>query len=153
MCKTHPRPWIPYVAVVFIWSLRFAKAVKWVNNCCLTPCEKLFSYIMERTSYILMRWCPLYISLLKQQSAGRHITPSGHIILILSQLVFLLLLLNIVCLAGKQQIPIYSLTRLRLEPMVYVTQGKHAYHINTTNAFLKHGFYIVAVVHIVNHYF
>jgi len=40
-------------------------------------------------------------SSLKQQSAGRHVAPLGHIILIPSQP-----LLNAVCLAEKQQIPI-----------------------------------------------
>ena len=46
---------------------------------------------------------------LKQQSAGRHVAPLGHIILIPSQPVFALLL-NVACLAEKQQIQIlYSL--------------------------------------------
>jgi hypothetical protein len=42
-------------------------------------------------------------SSLKQQSAGRHVAPLGHIILVLSQPVFLR---NAACLAEKQQIPI-----------------------------------------------
>jgi hypothetical protein len=47
-------------------------------------------------------------SSLKQQSAGRHVAPLGHIILISNQ--SLLFLLNAACLAEKQQIPIlYSL--------------------------------------------
>jgi hypothetical protein len=41
-------------------------------------------------------------SSLKQQSAGRHVAPLGHIILIPSQPVFLL---NAACVAEKQQIP------------------------------------------------
>ena len=44
-------------------------------------------------------------SSLKQQSMGRHVAPPAHIILIPSQPV-LLFLLNVVCLAEKQQIPI-----------------------------------------------
>ena len=43
------------------------------------------------------------INYLKQQSAGRHVAPLGHIILVLSQPVFLR---NAACLAEKQQIPI-----------------------------------------------
>ena len=65
----------------------------------------MFSYIMVRTSYILMRWwwhddevhfvldqhaeLDFYsASSLKQQSAGRHVAPLVHIILIPSQPVF-----------------------------------------------------------------
>jgi hypothetical protein len=44
-------------------------------------------------------------SSLKQQSAGRHVAPLGQIILILSQPA-VLFLLNVVCIAEKQQIPI-----------------------------------------------
>jgi hypothetical protein len=42
----------------------------------------------------------------------------------------LLFLLNAVCLAEKQQIPIlvFGLTRTGLEPMIYHTQGEHANH-------------------------
>jgi hypothetical protein len=42
----------------------------------------------------------------KQQSAGRHVAPLGHIILIPSQPIFALFLLNAACLAEKQQIQI-----------------------------------------------
>ena len=52
-----------------------------------------FSYVMKRTSYILMRgWCPLCTNSLKQQSAGRHVSPFGYVILIPSQPVFALTL-------------------------------------------------------------
>jgi hypothetical protein len=44
-------------------------------------------------------------SSLKQQSADRYVSPLGHIILILSQPA-VLFLLNVVCIAEKQQIPI-----------------------------------------------
>jgi hypothetical protein len=30
--------------------------VNWVSDCCLTPTQHLFSYIMARTSYFSMRW-------------------------------------------------------------------------------------------------
>jgi hypothetical protein len=43
---------------------------------------------------------------LKQQSVGSHSSALGHIILIPSQPVFAFLLLNGVCLAEKQQIPL-----------------------------------------------
>ena len=46
------------------------------------------------------------VSSLKQQSVGRRVTLLGHIILIPSQPVFSLFLLNAACLAEKQQIPI-----------------------------------------------
>ena len=45
-------------------------------------------------------------SLLKQQSAGRHVAPLWHIILIPSQPTSLLFLLNAAYLAENQQIPI-----------------------------------------------
>jgi hypothetical protein len=49
-------------------------------------------------------------SSLKQQSAGKHVAPLGHIILIPSHPVFAFFLLNAACLAKKQHIPmLYSL--------------------------------------------
>jgi len=67
----------------------------------LTPIQQFFSYIMARTSYyqwdddevrfILDQHAELDFysaSSLKQQSAGRHIAPLGHIILVPSQPVF-----------------------------------------------------------------
>ena len=56
-------------------------------------------------------------SSLKQQSAGRHVAPLRHIILIPSQQVF-------------------GLTRLGLQPMIYHTGGEHANHY-TTDAVCK----------------
>ena len=86
---------------------------QWVNDCCLTSTQQFFSYIMARTSSFSMklRWDPLCsrptrlvlffivaaISL-KQQSAGRHVAPLGHINLIPSQPVFAL---NVESLAEK----------------------------------------------------
>jgi hypothetical protein len=46
------------------------------------------------------------VSSLKQQSVGRRVTLLGHIILIPSQPVFSLFLLNAACLVEKQQISI-----------------------------------------------
>jgi len=70
-----------------------------VNDCCLTPIQQFFSYIIARTSYddevrfVLDQHAELDFhsaSSLKQQSAGRHVPPLGHIILIPSQPVFAL---------------------------------------------------------------
>jgi hypothetical protein len=70
----------------------------WVSDYCLTPNEQFFSYIMARKSYIqwddddvrsvLDQHAELdfdIASSLKQQSAGRHVAPLAHIILIPSQ--------------------------------------------------------------------
>ena len=70
----------------------------------LTPFQQFISYIMTRTSYfqwddddevcfVLDQYAELDFysaSSLKQQSAGRHVAPLGHIILILSQPIFAL---------------------------------------------------------------
>ena len=53
---------------------------EWASDCFLMPIQQFFNYIMARTS----------ASLLKQQSAGRHVAPHEHIILIPSQSVFAL---------------------------------------------------------------
>jgi hypothetical protein len=67
------------------------------------PIQQFFNYIMARTSYflwdvdevrfVLDQYAELDFysaSSLKQQSAGRHVAPLGHIILIPSQPVFAL---------------------------------------------------------------
>ena len=70
-----------------------------VSDCCLMPIQQFFSYIMARTwvnfqwdddevRFVLDQHAKLDFysaSSLKQQSAGRHIAPLGHINLILSQ--------------------------------------------------------------------
>ena len=71
----------------------------------LTPFQQFISYIMARTSYFQwdddddeVRFVPdqyaeldfYSASSLKQQSAGRHVAPLRHIILILSQPIFAL---------------------------------------------------------------
>ena len=70
---------------------------EWVSDCCLTPSEQSFSYIMTRTNYIwwdnirfVLDQHAYIVSSLKQQSTGRHVTPLGHVILIQSQPVFVL---------------------------------------------------------------
>jgi hypothetical protein len=74
---------------------------------------------------------------MKQQSAGRHIAPLGHIILIPSQPIFLL---YAACFAEKKQIPIFfsfGLTRLGLELAIYRTRGEHSNHYTTDAVFNK----------------
>jgi len=63
-----------------------------LSDCCLMPSEQYFSYTVARTSCLLMKWyrlCtrPTHLgfnsaSSLKQHSAGIHVVPLGHIILI-----------------------------------------------------------------------
>jgi hypothetical protein len=72
-------------------------------------------------------------SSLKQQSAGRHVAPLGHIILILSQPVFALSPYCCV-LSGEAtntNFIVFGLIRLGLEPMIYRTRGEHANHYPT----------------------
>jgi len=40
--------------MLLYWCIRVSEGV---NDCCLTPNEQFFSYIMVRTSYISMIWC------------------------------------------------------------------------------------------------
>ena len=65
-----------------------------------------------------------------KQSAGKHVAPLGHIILIPSQTV---VLFNAACLAEKQQIPffVFGLTQPVLEPTIHRTRGEHANHYAT----------------------
>jgi hypothetical protein len=89
-----------------------------VSECCLTPIQQ-FSAISWREQVnfrrdddevrlVLDQHAELDFyrdSSLKQQSAGRHVAPLGHIILIPIQSVFAPSP-NATCLAEKQQIPI-----------------------------------------------
>jgi hypothetical protein len=71
-------------------------------------------------------------SSLKQQSAGKYVTNLDTLFWFCANL-SLLLLLNAVCLAEKQQIPIlwvFILTLPGLEPMIYCTRGEHATNAN-----------------------
>ena len=82
-------------------------------------------------------------SSLKQQSAGKHVAPLGHIIRIPSQP--LLFLLNAACLTEKQIVPIlvFGLTRPRLEPTIYHTRGEHPNHYATNAVDLRDKIFIV----------
>ena len=77
-------------------------------------------------------------SSLKQQSAGRHVAPLWHIILILSQTVFALY--SQCCMLSREAINtnfiVFGLMRQRFKPTIYDTQGQHANHY-TTDAVLK----------------
>ena len=67
-------------------------------------------------------------SSLKQQFAGRHIAPLGHIILIPSQPVCYCVLSGE---ATNTNFKVFGLTRPGLEPTIYRTRGEHANHYAT----------------------
>ena len=67
-------------------------------------------------------------SSLKQQSAGRHVAPLWHIILIPSQPVFALSLSRA---ATNTNFIVFGLTWRDLEPTIYRTRGEHANHYAT----------------------
>ena len=80
-------------------SINWIKLYEEVSDCCLTPTQQFFSYIMERTSFNgMMMTSALYyyntsswifiVLELTQQSAGRHVATLGNIFLIPRQLVF-----------------------------------------------------------------
>ena len=72
-------------------------------------------------------------SSLKQQSAGRHVAPLGHIILILSQPVFALIPSCFILSeeATHTNFIVFGLTRPEHEPTIYRTRGEHANHYTT----------------------
>ena len=87
----------------YAYVLGLSCVSEWVSDYCLTPTQQFVSYIMVRTSYfqwndddirfVLDQHAELDFysaSSLKQQSAGRHVTPLGHIILNPSHPVFAL---------------------------------------------------------------
>ena len=99
-----------------------------MTDCCLTPIQQFVSYIMARTSSFSMwwwwgplctrpvRWVWFYsASLLNQQSAGRHVAPLWHIILIPSH-------------------PVFPLSWPGFERMIYRTRGEYANHNYATDA-------------------
>ena len=110
----------------------------------LTPDRQLFSYIMARTSYIQGNddnvrfildqhtYVDVYTaSSQKQHSAGRHVVPLRHIILIPRQPV---VLLSAAYLPGETtdvNFIIFDLTRSVLEPTIYHTRGEHANYYAT----------------------
>ena len=71
---------------------------KGVTDFCLTPIQQVVSYIMDIDQHVEL---DLYsVSSLKQQSAGRHVAPLEHVILIRANQSFLFLH-NVACLADK----------------------------------------------------
>ena len=67
---------------------------------------------------------------LKQQSAGRHIAPLGHIILIPRQPVFTLFSLML-CEATHTNFIFFGLTQPGIEPTIYRTRGERTNHYAT----------------------
>jgi hypothetical protein len=93
----------------------------------------VFNEMMMRSALYLVGFFHSASSL-KQQSADRHVTLLGHIILIQSQPVFAL---SPQCsmLSGEATntyFLVFGLTQSGLEPMIYRTGGQHSNH-NTTN--------------------
>ena len=95
-----------YLPIMYVYWLYIVS--EWVSDCCLTPIQQFFNYIMARTSYFPWDDDEVRFFLdqqaefdfysarsLKQQSAGRHVAPLGHIILIPSQSVFALRNINV----------------------------------------------------------
>jgi hypothetical protein len=70
---------------------------------------------------------------MKQQSAGRHVAPLGHITLIPNQTVFALSLYCCVLNgeATNTNFKVFGLTRLGLEPTIYRTWDEHTNHYTT----------------------
>ena len=78
---------------------RRLKTPQWVSDCCLTPIQQFFSNSWQEqvnihwddiddVPFVLDQHANLHFysaSSLKQKSAGRHVAPLGHIILIPSQ--------------------------------------------------------------------
>ena len=84
-------------------------------------------FVLDQHAY----WIAISASSLKQQFAGRHVTPLGHIIL--SQLVFAP---SVQCCvlngeAANDNFIIFGLTRPGLEPTIYRTRSEHDNHYTT----------------------
>ena len=123
--------------------------------------SNLFSYIRARTSYFPMKWWwrPLCAgtkrligsfsaSSLKQQSAGRHVAPLGHLILIPRRTVCVVTL-NF---AEKQQLPIsWSFVWTDRDSNIYLTRDEHASYC-TTDAVNK-GWRLVASYYFIISFF
>ena len=77
---------------------------EWVSDCCLNSKWAIFSYIMARTSYILIWWwwCPLKTFVLDQHDLLAYFNNSPRVDRHIAPLTwFLLLLFNTACLAEK----------------------------------------------------
>ena len=110
------------------WSVPYSK-----SDCCLTPNEQVFSYIMARTSYItnvlrvIQDKLDFYsVRSLKQQLAGKHVAPLEHIILIPRKpvLAFSPLCCVYSRVAPNTNVIIFSLTQPGFELTIYRTRGK-----------------------------
>jgi hypothetical protein len=125
-------------------SINWIKLYEEVSDCCLTPTQQFFSYIMERTSFNgMMMTSALYyyntsswifiVLELTQQSADRHVTTLGNIFLIPRQPVFSL---SPQCwvLSGEATITnliVCGLSRSWLEHTVNRTRGEYDIHYIT----------------------
>ena len=121
-----------------------------MSDSCLTPIQKLFSYIMVKQVHIQWddddvhfvldqhTWFDFYGAIaLKQQVVDRPVVPLGHIILILRQPVFALSPECCVCRgeATNTNFIVFGLIRSGLEPKIYHTRGEHANHYTTDAIF------------------
>ena len=90
-----------------------------------------------------MRMISVLLNQRKQQSAGGHVAPLVHIILIQSQPGFTFI--PECCLHSEEAeyfiFMVFGLTRPEIEPMIYRTRGEHTNH-NTT---LRCGFRLYSV--------
>ena len=118
-----------------------------MSDCCLTPIQQYFSWSWQEqvnfqwddddeVHFVLGQHTELDFysaSSLKQQSAGRHVAPLRHIILISSQPVFDISPWCCV-LSGEAtntNFIVFGLTQPGLEPTIYRTRGEHANHYAT----------------------
>jgi hypothetical protein len=123
---------------------------EWVSAYCLTPKWAIFQVYSwwqqvtfwwddDDVRFVLDQNAELDFCsarLLKQQSAGRHVSPLGHIIPIPSQPVFDLTLSFYVLTeeATNANLLVFDLTRTGLEPTIYRTWAELANHYTGTDA-------------------
>ena len=128
---------IQYYMYNYITTLTF---LEWVIDCCLTPNEQVFSYITARTSYIWWGdvcfvldqhdWLNFTVLAYWNNSLQADMSLHSDTLSRIRAMKSWLLLLNIVCLAEKQQIPI----------LLSLVWPEHAYHYTTdaVNFCLRH---------------
>ena len=128
--------------------LEMRLCLEWASDCCLAPIQQFssiswreqvnFQWDDHEVRFVLDQHAELDFcsaSSLKQQSAGRHGAPLGHIILIPNQAVFALSPYCCVVSgeATNTNFIVFGLTRPGLEPTIYRTGGEHA-NPNATDA-------------------